>query len=162
MSELKPCPFCGSSAIDVHVIDNPMHFIKIAYCKNCDGRNRISDWNTRPIEDKLRKELDDLLEQFGYQTEEVRKLEQRLFKARFVIRAQMSWKKEVRKQLEAAKQWQREACKFLRDFDYPDKFITTYVPDEDKAKIKALIKQAEEELTCDKTFTKNNLKKESK
>lgn len=74
--------------------NNLPEMIRRAYCAGyADSKN------TRPIEDELQAR--------------VKELEGRLFKARFVIRVQMSWKKEARKELAALKQWQREAVKYL-------------------------------------------------
>jgi len=57
MSELKPCPFCGElptkhrkySEVDCRVWLCPLQSIVVP----------ISQWNTRPIEDQLRAELED-------------------------------------------------------------------------------------------------------
>lgn len=63
MSDLKPCPFCGE-----HLVENNDHHGKwlehkdiFAYCPCAVNQLHTEDdykqWNTRPIEDALRKEL---------------------------------------------------------------------------------------------------------
>ena len=51
MEELKPCPFCGGKAIK-----GSTYFM----CLNNDCDGMALDWNTRPIEDRLRRERDEL------------------------------------------------------------------------------------------------------
>jgi hypothetical protein len=58
--ELKACPFCGEEAI----LTKSGHGY-LVYCSNCDGwepeENRaIKSWNTRPLEDALRKQLKEM------------------------------------------------------------------------------------------------------
>lgn len=48
MSELKQCPFCGSEA---HIVNDNVE------CSFCFVTS-LTDWNTRPIEDALRAELE--------------------------------------------------------------------------------------------------------
>lgn len=65
------------------------------------------------------------------------------------------------------KQWQREAVLLLEGYQETLNGFLEICENRDDMKLiikelETLIKQAEEELTCDKTFTKNNLKKESK
>jgi Lar family restriction alleviation protein len=61
--ELKPCPFCGGEAKLTDLKQAPESWVE---CKECGARTRffsnseeapVSAWNTRPIEDELRKEL---------------------------------------------------------------------------------------------------------
>ena len=64
MSELKPCPFCGSEGA---ILDEPFYEDEYGcFCnKKCgavgpcdeDGEKAIEFWNTRPIEDALRAEI---------------------------------------------------------------------------------------------------------
>ena len=46
--ELRPCPFCGQ----------PPHFNVYASCVKHTSGFYVKEWNTRPIEDALRKQLD--------------------------------------------------------------------------------------------------------
>lgn len=67
--KLKPCPFCGSEAEF-----NSDEFGEGVYCKSCGAtlRNGVygeygrklasAEWNARPIEDALQKELDEARE----------------------------------------------------------------------------------------------------
>ena len=69
MSELKPCPFCGISE-HVHLIseEESCAVLYYAYCAGCAHEGEgfttkeraISWWNTRPIEDSLRREAEEL------------------------------------------------------------------------------------------------------
>ena len=45
MSDLKPCPFCGSADIRTEP------GINLNYCDKCSAEANIEHWNTRPIED---------------------------------------------------------------------------------------------------------------
>lgn len=65
MSDLKPCPFCGSEAVIkkyfIKGVANHLNYFVACKCeirtrsrKNIDGAT--SDWNSRPIEDALRVE----------------------------------------------------------------------------------------------------------
>jgi len=61
MSELKPCPFCGSSntTLDYYEISCPQELGTIVVCNDCGASAKsIVDWNTRPIEDVLIAERD--------------------------------------------------------------------------------------------------------
>ena len=52
MSELKPCPFCGSGEVFYkHALSCEVE------CDNCGASMHSGDWNTRPVEDELRAEL---------------------------------------------------------------------------------------------------------
>lgn len=65
MSELKPCPFCGSTDIKLH--DEISHAV---WCQECfaevpsiDIESAIKLWNTRPIEDALNARIAELEEE---------------------------------------------------------------------------------------------------
>lgn len=63
MSELKPCPFCGSSntALDYYEISCPQELGTIVVCNDCGASaTSIVDWNTRPIEDALNARIAEL------------------------------------------------------------------------------------------------------
>ncbi len=49
--ELKPCPFCGGTKICTE------KSINLNYCDNCSAESNVEHWNTRPIEDELRKRI---------------------------------------------------------------------------------------------------------
>ena len=58
MSELKPCPFCGSSNLVIETL------MDVVYCSDC-GAEMTGDapsecWNRRPIEDALRARIAEL------------------------------------------------------------------------------------------------------
>ena len=62
MSEIKPCPFCGSTDIKLH--DEISHAV---WCQECfaempsiDIESAVELWNTRPIEDELRARIAEL------------------------------------------------------------------------------------------------------
>ena len=58
MSEkLKPCPFCGGKNVLSTELQDGLPFI--AYCQ-CGAENEAENWNTRPIEDDLRKRIAEL------------------------------------------------------------------------------------------------------
>ena len=68
MSELKPCPFCGGNAYEcdyTHPNGGDWYFVK---CDVCDAKSdeyhtqevANNKWNTRPIEDALRAEVEQL------------------------------------------------------------------------------------------------------
>jgi Lar family restriction alleviation protein len=65
MSELKPCPFCGSGAIEVlEWVD----YTKIGCLdcnygiiyQDCDEEDAVDYWNTRPVEDAKDREIERL------------------------------------------------------------------------------------------------------
>jgi predicted S18 family serine protease len=55
MSELKPCPFCGTTD---KVQDNK--YAETTICEMCGAEIYASYWNTRPIEDALNKRIAEL------------------------------------------------------------------------------------------------------
>ena len=60
MSEiLKPCPFCGGKNVLSTELQDGLPFI--AYCQ-CGAENEAENWNTRPLEDELRKRIAELEE----------------------------------------------------------------------------------------------------
>ena len=52
--ELRPCPFCGGTKICTE------KGLNINYCDNCSAESNVGHWNTRPIEDDLRKRISEL------------------------------------------------------------------------------------------------------
>ncbi len=63
MSELRPCPFCGSSntTLDYYEISCPQELGTIVVCNDCGASAKsIVDWNTRPIEDALNARIAEL------------------------------------------------------------------------------------------------------
>lgn len=59
MSELLPCPFCGSDMIEECATQTGSYYV----CENCDSScGEDINWNTRPIEDALQAEIDRLIE----------------------------------------------------------------------------------------------------
>ena len=65
--KLKPCPFCGREGSLVAVRADGYDVCSIR-CNRCDVETQpcddaddaCGDWNSRPIEDRLRRELEDL------------------------------------------------------------------------------------------------------
>jgi hypothetical protein len=61
MSDLKPCPFCGTSNEKhnniVKLYDD--EYYAYEYCNAC-GARVYANWNTRPIEDALQARIDEL------------------------------------------------------------------------------------------------------
>jgi hypothetical protein len=57
MSDLKPCPFCGES----DQMEEDGSWCDAWGCTSCITSNGyVVNWNSRPIEDRLRKERDEL------------------------------------------------------------------------------------------------------
>ena len=68
--ELKPCPFCGNVAVEVHYgYNDRMYQGWLAYCKRCfaetDQRPSedevISAWNKRAVETELLRAVEELV-----------------------------------------------------------------------------------------------------
>jgi len=65
MTELKPCPFCGKDSTEIYRDDSGWWY---ALCGNCQhegtpdlGKSGAREaWNTRPIEDAMRAEIERL------------------------------------------------------------------------------------------------------
>ena len=66
MADLKPCPFCGGEA---ELIENNRYTdIHSVMCKNCYSEsdryntkeNAVKAWNTRKLEERTVKELEEL------------------------------------------------------------------------------------------------------
>jgi hypothetical protein len=68
MTELKRCPFCGSSALVIYKSNN-----EYVSCETCHARKWLSEWNTRPIEDELNSRIKELEEQLCTCSLELRK-----------------------------------------------------------------------------------------
>lgn len=71
--ELKPCPFCGSKAKYYKNFNAGYYEITCSECDYClmsgdDIEEVVETWNTRPIEDELRQELEEV--KFALQVEE--------------------------------------------------------------------------------------------
>ena len=82
--QLKPCPFCGSEpitpAIPIGVIDDDIP----VECSNyeCDASLMTfnkSIWNTRPIEDALRKRVEKLENEKAELEEQIADLEGKVY-----------------------------------------------------------------------------------
>jgi hypothetical protein len=56
---LTSCPFCGGEARLVNC-GSPMVVCLHGCCQIVDDKNSVEHWNTRPIEDELRSEIDRL------------------------------------------------------------------------------------------------------
>ena len=73
MSELKPCPFCGSGEVFYkHALSCEVE------CDNCGASMHSGDWNTRPVEDELRAELARRNEERNSLADENRMLSERI------------------------------------------------------------------------------------
>ena len=63
--ELKPCPFCGGEETWLDDTMAPHYYQR--NCVDCGaGPDHAGDWNTRPIEDELRKDLERLADHVAY------------------------------------------------------------------------------------------------
>jgi Lar family restriction alleviation protein len=71
--ELKPCPFCSKSDVTTQLTEDPGYeSLWSVYCRDCGAEGESSStkshavkmWNTRPIEDKLRGELETMKEAY--------------------------------------------------------------------------------------------------
>lgn len=56
ISELRPCPFCGSS--DVHTVDMPN--LRVATCSQCGSTAKEDTWNRRTTDAQLKTLMDEL------------------------------------------------------------------------------------------------------
>jgi septal ring factor EnvC (AmiA/AmiB activator) len=85
MSDLKPCPFCGDTPIDVceNTDGNRIWYSVLSSCGNevCNiTPDKVeSDWNTRPIEDSLRQTISTLETAFNEARKEAGELEGKLW-----------------------------------------------------------------------------------
>ena len=78
MSELKPCPFCGSTrqelTYSLSINTERTYYGNGIICANCRVCVPEDEWDTRPIEDALQSRIDKLEEALAkveeYATEE--------------------------------------------------------------------------------------------
>lgn len=56
ISELRPCPFCGSS--DVHTVNMPN--LRAATCRQCGSVAKEDTWNRRTTDAQLKTLMDEL------------------------------------------------------------------------------------------------------
>ena len=59
MNTLKPCPFCPDGG-DVQLVTFPSGVDDVVHCHTCDRILKHKIWQTRPIEDDLRKRIAEL------------------------------------------------------------------------------------------------------
>ena len=59
MSELKPCPFCGSK-VEIKVFDGQEHYTCPNFRCPIISWDKADIWNTRPIEDALNARIAEL------------------------------------------------------------------------------------------------------
>lgn len=60
MSELKPCPFCGSKKNLAYCTNNHYHNEQSIECSFCEAEVHENTWRERPIEDAVTMERDKL------------------------------------------------------------------------------------------------------
>ena len=127
--KLEPCPFCGSEVIDEYVNETPMYSLSYYRCDDCYAEAKKEIWNTRPIEAKLHEQIKELTKEKADLIEKNNELTLLLHSKHISMEENAElWSK----QLEAAKQWQREALPHLKTVDIMTEELET------------LIKQAEE------------------
>jgi len=92
-NELRPCPFCGSDAEkEIYFSFTFNKSFSQAKCTNTDCEMSgfenilVKDWNTRPIEDALIKERDEIINQVGILSDENAILCKQLDKAKGALR----------------------------------------------------------------------------
>lgn len=106
MTELKPCPFCGSEKLANYMTSNGATNI---YCVDCfeanDGRSiNIVAWNTRPIEDELNAKI--------AQLEQERDILQDKFET-----LELDYRDVCQKRLEAADSFSKQIIDLTNDRD---------------------------------------------
>ena len=72
MSELKACPFCGREATKFLSGDDGMVGCMACCVSQLEKTHRDTNWNTRPIEEALQKQLSDLRVQLKEAVREMR------------------------------------------------------------------------------------------
>lgn len=60
--QLKRCPFCGSKAEYTSIDKEFVHCTKELMCPTENLSFCVEDWQTRPVEDELRKALAEIVE----------------------------------------------------------------------------------------------------
>ena len=123
--ELKACPFCGSEDITIESFGEQRI---TACCSTCecntgymrDNLEAIESWNTRPIEDALRAELelsrkiaDEAIKQNEILTEELNVWKPGSITASLMV-------DELRKQLQDVKDVALRVLNKLNEFDYTE------------------------------------------
>ncbi len=92
MSELKPCPFCGSNRL--HEFSDK--YFKWVACDNCHSNSPCGEtpfyWNDRYIEDALKQRIAELEQENACLREELRKLKSKEKPIRFDSLA--DWRRE--------------------------------------------------------------------
>ena len=87
MSELKACPFCGNQSAVMDWLPSLSGIVEYPFCEYCGAQCETAElWNTRPIEDGMRSQVDAMREHYHQMSHQLIEAQAEIEQLRGIIR----------------------------------------------------------------------------